>query len=77
MIREGLLDADPSGRYERYTLTAAGVARVGVLRADASDRVADWLAAVGRYVSGKPFAALLREVYAEYPDFAIRSVFSG
>lgn len=77
LIRDGFLQADSSGRYERYSLTDAGAERVAVLREEVGDRIADWLAAIGRYVSSKPFASLLREVYAEYPDYASQSVFTG
>lgn len=77
LVRRGLLDVDRSGRYELYRLTEDGRTRVGELRREVDDAATDWLQSVGRYVSAKPFAALLREVYAQYPEYARLSVFSG
>lgn len=71
-----LIDIDRTGRYERYTITDAGRERVAQLEAREPD-VATWLRRIGAYVSSKPFAKLLREIYEKYPAYKVRSVFTG
>jgi hypothetical protein len=73
LVRAGLLAAERAGRYPRYELTEDGRGRVAELERDAADD-ADWFRQVGRYVTTRPFAQLLDEIYERYPDFAVRSV---
>lgn len=74
LVRSGLLDAERVGRYPRYELTSEGRARVAELERGAAGDHADWFRQIGRYVTTRPFAQLLEEVYERYPDFAVRSV---
>jgi len=74
LMHAGLLDAEHVGRYPRYELTPEGDARVAQLERGAASGDADWFRQIGRYVTTRPFAQLLEEVYERYPDFAVRSV---
>jgi hypothetical protein len=76
-IADGLLMNDPHGRYDDYALTDSGRARVAEVEAAIGGANADWVRRVGHYVTSKSFAQLLREVYARWPDYASRSVFTG
>jgi len=62
------------GRYPYYRLTEAGSKRVEELTADHKLEL-KWLKGVGQYVTAKSFERLLKEIYAEFPAFAEKSVF--
>ena len=74
LLARGLLRAEKHGRYESYSLTEAGQARVDELKRSVPKQTADWTASVGRYVTSKSFSRLLREIYGAFPEFATRSV---
>lgn len=67
----------PGHRYGRYTTTAQGEDAASSLLAELAESEQRFLSQVRTYVTSKPFAALLREVYAAYPRFATASKFSG
>jgi hypothetical protein len=69
-----LLRSERHGRYESYSLTDAGKARVEELRKQIPTTTGDWLTSVGSYVTSKSFSRLLREIYGAFPEFATRSV---
>lgn len=77
---DGLIHGTPVQGYtwKRYTTTPGGidVAR-HLLEEDADPEAAQRLFAIKQDVSSKTFNSLLRDVYARYPDYATRSVFSG
>lgn len=74
LVRKGLLEVVPGGRYDTYRLTDDGRARVEDLsKSSGSDF--QWLLRVGRFVSARSFAHLLEEIYAEYPQYRERSIF--
>jgi hypothetical protein len=71
LIAQGLLES--SGGYEACLLTEAGRHRAGELELQHGEN-AEWLKRIGHWASSRSFAQLLREVYAEYPEFAARSI---
>jgi hypothetical protein len=71
LLDQGLLER--SGGYDACVLTEGGQRRVGELEAQLGEN-ANWLKGIGWWASSRSFAQLLREVYAEYPDFAARSI---
>lgn len=73
LIRDGALIVTRHGRYDRYTITERGRARVSELRASQAAAV-EWLGSIGDYVTTRSFNDLLREIYAAFPEFATRSV---
>ncbi len=74
LLTRGLLRAERHGRYESYTLTEAGKARVAELRSLLPERTSDWVSSIGSYVTSKSFSRLLREIYGAFPEYATRSV---
>lgn len=74
LLSKGLLRAEKHGRYESYSLTAAGRQRLKELRESLPAQTADWVSSVGSYVTSKSFSRLLREIYGAFPEFATRSV---
>jgi len=76
---EGLVRGEPVPGYswKRYTATAAGIDLAREILEGADGDVARQLTEIKREVAGKTFNALLRDVYARYPEYARRSVFSG
>jgi hypothetical protein len=74
LLGRGLLAAQLTTRYPAYALTDAGRARLAAVRRLVGDSDADWLARIGRYVTSKSFSQLLDEVYAAFPEYAVRSV---
>jgi hypothetical protein len=77
LIANGLIEPDSRGAYARYRLTERGRERAAEVEARLPTNVREWMASVGRYVTSRSFSQLLREIYAEFPQFATRSVFSG
>ena len=73
LVRDGLLERHGAGRYATYSLTDAGRVRAGEV-GQADQRIADWLRNIGRWVTGKSFSDLLKDVYERYPEFATQSV---
>jgi|HubBroStandDraft_6_1064221.scaffolds.fasta_scaffold00159_44 hypothetical protein len=73
LIHRGLLEPR-NGRYEKYTLTAAGRHRAGSLRRARGEEAA-WIRRIGRYVSTRSFSQLLEEIYAAFPEFRERSIY--
>ena len=75
----GLIRGEPVPGYtwKRYTVTTAGMETARHLLEEADGGAARKLYEIKQGVAGKTFNALLRDVYARYPDYATRSVFSG
>lgn len=72
LVSHGLLELE-SSRYDACRLTGTGQERVRELE-EQLGKDADWLKQIGHWASSRSFAQLLREVYAEYPNFAAKSV---
>ena len=73
LVRKGLLTV-AHRRYEEYRLSEAGVARANALKA-AHDASAGWISRVGRFVTTRSFRQLIEQIYDEYPEYKIRSVY--
>jgi DNA-binding PadR family transcriptional regulator len=73
LVVRGLLEKSSERRYDSYGLTDEGRLRVEGLNQQLGTD-ADWIRSVGEYVTSRPFAQLLQEVYSEFPKFAARSV---
>jgi uncharacterized protein YwgA len=76
---EGLIRGEPVPGYtwKRYVAAGAGIDAARHLLEDADAPAARKLFEIKKDVASKTFNALLRDVYARYPDYATRSVFSG
>ncbi len=65
--------ATGGSRYGRYTLTEQGQHTADQLWAQLPPDEQEFLSTVRAYVTSKDFNALLREVYAAYPEYATES----
>jgi uncharacterized protein len=76
MRDEDLIRFEPSGRgWNTYRTTAAGNERIEVLRSVADPHLLAELDKAREYVVRRPFARLLHDVYADYPEYATQSLF--
>jgi hypothetical protein len=64
-------------RYSVYRSTPEGQGLAVGLRQRAPTRAVDYLSTLVRWTRSLTFAQLVRAVYAAYPEFRVRSVFSG
>jgi DNA-binding PadR family transcriptional regulator len=73
---DGLVRSEPvPGRTWRlYGVTTAGAQRVRELIEEADPQAVEWLGQARRFVTERSFVALLREVYAAYPEYATNSM---
>jgi uncharacterized protein YwgA len=67
----------PGSQYGTFRATALAESRTLEAWRSCSEAERQFLRAVRGYVTSKSFNALLREVYAAYPDFATKSLFNG
>jgi hypothetical protein len=74
LVTSGLLAASSDGRYEVYSLTESGRARVDEIVKQLGADDAAWFAQIGEYVTSVSFQTLLNQVYTAYPEFASNSV---
>ena len=73
---EGLLEFQPSGRgWNIYHVTERGEQAAQELREVADSELVARLDDIRHYVTSRSFDRLLRDVYADYPDSAERSLF--
>jgi uncharacterized protein YwgA len=79
MSANGLLRVGqgPGLRYGRYALTKQGEDLAHLLWRQLDDHERRFIKMVRRYVTSKDFNSLLREVYAEYPEYATESRWAG
>ena len=79
LVAQGLLEVEdvPGSQHGAYRLTARGEARARDIWATMTPREMSFISSVRAYVTHRSFTQLLREVYAEYPEFATASYFSG
>lgn len=74
LVAQGLLDEERVGRYDAYTLTDAGHARVAAIEDELGAESAQWLRRVGTWVASKSFNRLLDDIYRKWPEYATQSV---
>lgn len=67
----------PGSRYGCYRTTPEGEAAARANWEALEEHERTFIQRVRAYVTNRSFTRLLREVYAEYPDFARASLFSG
>ena len=74
LASEGYLEKDrvPRGRYHAYRTTPTGEDHISEELSEGEER---FIAEVREFVTSKPFAQLLRDVYAAHPEYATRSRF--
>jgi uncharacterized phage-associated protein len=75
--RAGLVEQRPVPGHAWRTAqaTGRGLARAQELRAAADEALVASVDAIRHELDGLSFAELLARVYAQYPDYAVRSVF--
>lgn len=67
----------PGSRHGAFQTTAQGEVQAAATWASFTPPQQDFVRSVRAYVTSRSFAQLLREVYAEYPTFASKSLFAG
>jgi uncharacterized protein YwgA len=67
----------PSRRYRQYQTTALGERKIEDVLASMPTNHNQFVRNVRRFVTTRSFTRLLRDVYAEYPQFAVNSRFQG
>ncbi len=79
LLAQGLLvkEASPGRRYSRYRTTQAGERLIDELILGRPADEQTFIAAIRNYVTSRPFARLLREVYKAHPAYAVNSRFAG
>jgi hypothetical protein len=79
LVRRGLVDIEDvaGSQYPRYKTTPVGESRATTIWAALPNPGRNFILSVRHYVTSRSFTRLLREVYAEYPEFATASYFSG
>jgi uncharacterized protein YwgA len=79
MVSQGLVEVEEvsGSQYPRYGTTTAGEAHATMVWSTLQRTERDFVRSVRSYVTGRSFTQLLREVYAEYPEFATASYFMG
>jgi hypothetical protein len=71
-----LIEFVPSGRgWSVYQLTLSGKERKGKLREKADSGLLDKLDKIRSYVTSRSFETLLEDVYNDYPEYAVASLF--
>jgi len=74
----GLVTRNNSGRgFVEYAPTPDGLAYAEKLKANAPGKAVGYLGRVVPWTQGLTFAALVRAIYAKYPEFRENSVFQG
>jgi uncharacterized protein YwgA len=76
---EGLIEGEEVSGYtwKRFRVTPAGLEAARELKHETDTAALRRLYDIKQKVSEQTFAALLRDVYAKYPEYASRSVFQG
>lgn len=78
LSKEGLVMLAPSGQgWSTYIITSAGVTKAGEVRKKLQQVTASYIDQLVSWVKSHSFNALLRAIYAAYPDFRANSIFQG
>ena len=73
----GLLGSRPTGRgWNYYMATLAGAVRQESLRSTVDPSHLERLDEAREYVVSRDFGTLLHDIYAEYPSYAVNSLFT-
>jgi len=76
LIGSGLIEPVPvpGQSWRKYRLTEAGLEQAAKLAATAGPRAVETCAAARSRVTNHTFRSLLKEVYEQYPEYAVKSV---
>jgi len=79
MTRQGYLDElqQPGRTWSMYRVTPSGHELASGMARQIGDANVGWLRSAREFLTTRSFAQLLRDIYEEYPDFAVNSRFSG
>lgn len=79
LTRQGYLDesAMPGRAWSTYRVTPSGHELAAGKASQIGDANVRWLRSAREFLTSRSFAQLLRDIYEEYPDFAVNSRFSG
>jgi hypothetical protein len=79
LIDVGFLEKDPipTARFHRYSTTSEGETMAQDVWSGLTPREQTFVAAVRGFVTTRSFSRLLRDIYAEYPEYAAKSRFTG
>lgn len=77
LAQNGLLQtiAAERGRYNYYHLTPKGSDTAKRILKKMPSEISEFLSTLGQFVITRHFKDLLRSIYAEYPDMAVKSIF--
>ena len=79
LIRQGFVTQEgvPGRSWSMYRLTPQGQRVVEKLQSLGHSAAVAYLGSVVKWATSQSFSGLLRAIYAKYPDYQARSVFSG
>ncbi len=79
MTRQGYLDEqhEPGRTWSTYRVTPSGHELAKAMARQIGDANVVWLRSAREFLTTRPFTQLLRDIYEEYPEFAVNSRFSG
>lgn len=79
LCNSGLLKREsfPNRKYLQYRTTSRGERIVYEVLQTLSDADGIYIRSVRHYVTSRPFARLLREIYKAYPEYAVNSRFAS
>lgn len=75
LAERGLLTIEPRKTYSQYIITDGGRHRVRDIENEFSPRASAYLSQVVGWTRRQSFSALVRAIYAKYPDYRRNSVF--
>lgn len=75
LAADGLVTVERGGPYPTYRISADGVARLQNIKREASLPAQTYLARVVDWTKRLSFPALVRAIYARYPEYRVNSVF--
>jgi hypothetical protein len=76
LVASGFVAEDPvpGHTWRQYRTTAHGESQARQFATAAPADTLDWLARARLYVTGQPFARLLRDIYRRFPQYAAQSL---
>jgi DNA-binding PadR family transcriptional regulator len=79
LVTQGYLDRQrvPGRTWCTYQVTPSGHELASGMAQQIGPTHVGWLRSAREFLTTRSFAQLLREIYEEYPDFAVNSRFSG
>jgi len=79
LAEQGLIDIQPAphARYNQYRATLQGLEQATALKRRAPVQAVTYLSTIVEWARSLTFPELVRAIYARYPEYRSRSVFSG